>query len=64
VLVVPILLAGLGIERIDVVERRGDVHHAVDDDRRRLERLLHLGLEDPGGMKLADVRSVDLLAGK
>ena len=63
-LVVPIFLAGLGVERVDVVERRGDVHHAVDHDRRRLHRLLHLGLEDPGGMKLADIRRVDLLAGK
>ena len=62
VLVVPIFLARLGVDRIDVVERRGDVHHAVDDDRRRLHRFLHFGLEDPGGVKLADVGCVDLLA--
>ena len=45
-----------------MVERGGDVHHPVDDDRRRLERLLHLGLEDPGRAQLADIRCVDLLA--
>ena len=62
VLVVPVLLAGLGVERVDVIERRRHVHHAVDDDRRRLHRLLHLRLEDPGRMQLADVGGVDLLA--
>ena len=61
-LVVPILLAGLGVQRVDVVERRCDVHYAVDDDRRRFLRFLHLGLEDPGGMQLANIGSIDLLA--
>ena len=64
VLVVPVLLAGLGVERVDVIEGRGDVHDAVDDDRSRLQRLLHLRLEDPSRMQLADVRRVDLLAGE
>ena len=61
-LVVPVLLAGLGVQRIDMVERGRDVHDAVDDDRRRLQRLLHFRLEDPGGVKLADIGGVDLLA--
>ena len=61
VLVVPIFLARLGVERIDMVERRRDIHDPVDDDRRRLLGLLHLRLEDPGGVKLADIRRIDLL---
>ena len=60
VLVVPELFAGLGVEGIDVIERRGDVHHAVDDDRRRLQRLFHFSLENPCGTKLADIGLVDL----
>ena len=63
-LVVPVLLAGLGVERIDVIERGRHVHDAVDDDRRRLQRLLHFRLENPGRMQLADIRGVDLLAGE
>ena len=62
VLVVPILLARLGVERVDVVERRRDIHDAVDDDRRRLHGFLHFRLEDPGGVELANVGRVDLLA--
>ena len=58
---VPDLLAGLGVERVDVAERRGDIHHAVDDDRRRLERLLDLGGEDPGRMQMRDIAAVDLV---
>ncbi len=57
---VPDFLAGLGVEGIDVAVRGGDVHHAVDHDRRRLERLLDLGLEDPGRMHPPDVAAVDL----
>ena len=51
VLVFPQLFAGLGVERIDVVERGGDVHHAVDDDRRGLHQFAHIGLEDPGDVQ-------------
>ena len=64
VLVVPVLLAGLGVDGINVIKRRRDVHHAVDHDRRRLERFLQFRLEDPGRMKLVHIRRVDLLAGK
>ena len=63
VLVVPQLLAGLGVERVDVAERRGDVHHAVDDDRRGFHQLLDLGLENPGRMQPLHVGAVDLVLG-
>jgi hypothetical protein len=56
----PNLRSGLGVERVNVAERRGDVHDAVDDDRRRLERLFDLGGEDPGRMQMRDVAAVDL----
>ena len=59
-LVMPNLRSGLGVERVNVAERRGDVHDAVDDDRRRLERLFDLGGEDPGRMQMRDVAAVDL----
>jgi hypothetical protein len=59
-LVVPQLFPGLGIERIDVIERGRDVHHAVDHDRGGLQRFLDLGLEDPGCVQLLHVRGIDL----
>ena len=61
-LVVPVLLARFGIERIDVVEGSGHVHDAVGNDRRCRKHFLHVGLENPGGAELADIRRVDLLA--
>ncbi len=64
VLVVPVLLAGLGIEGVDVAERGGDVHHVAHDDRAGLERLLDFGLEDPRRAQLADVGGRDLLQGR
>ena len=63
VLVMPHLLAGLGVERIDVVERGGDVHHAVDDDRRGLHRFHDLGLEYPGRVQTRHVAAIDLPSG-
>ncbi len=60
VLVVPELLAGRGVERVQVVVRGRDVHDAVDDDRRRLHRLEHLGLELERRPQLGDVGGVDL----
>jgi hypothetical protein len=56
----PKLGASLGVERVDVAERGGDVHHTADDDRRSLERFLDLRLKNPRGMKLGDVGDVDL----
>lgn len=35
--VVPILLTCLGIERIDMIVRCGDIHHAIDNNRCRLQ---------------------------
>jgi len=57
---VPDFCARPGVERIDVAERRRDVHHPIDDDRRRLERFLDLGLENPRGTQAPDVAPVDL----
>ena len=62
-LVVPQFGAGLGVERIDVAERRRHEHDAVDDDRRRLHRFLDFGLEHPGWMQPPDVDGIDLGVG-
>jgi hypothetical protein len=59
-LVMPDFRAGLGVERIDVAIGRRDVHDAVNNDRRRLERFLDLGGEDPRWMQVRDVATVDL----
>ena len=61
--VVPELLAGLGVKRVDMAERRRHVHHAIDDDRRRLEQFLDVGLENPGDTQTLDVVAIDLLGG-
>ena len=63
VLVVPALLAGHRVYGIHVAERGGQVHDAVDYDRRRLHGLHHLGLEDEGRPELAHVGGVDLGGG-
>ena len=55
--------ARLGVERHDVVGRLREVHNAVDDQRRRLEFLQRLGLEDPLQLKILDVCGVDLFEG-
>jgi hypothetical protein len=63
VLVVPVFLAGRRVDRVHVVERRRQEHHAVDDDRRGLHRLQHRRLEDERRLELAHVPGVDLVAG-
>ena len=60
VLVVPELLAGHRVQRIHVVVRGGDVHDAVDHDRRGLHRLQHFGLEHERRLELGHVRGIDL----
>ena len=60
VIIVPELLAGLGVKRIDMAERRRHIHDAIDDDRRSLQRFLDIGLEDPGDMQVLHVVAVDL----
>ena len=57
---VPDLLTRLGVERVHVAVGRGDVHDAVNNDRGRLKRLLHLCREDPGRMQMPNVAAVDL----
>ena len=62
VCVVPELLACLGIKCVDMAERGRDKHHTVNDDRRCFERLLDVGLEDPGDVQVLHVVAADLLA--
>ena len=59
--VAPDLAAGPRVERHGFV-RRGDVHHAVDDDRRDLQRALAAGRDRkrPLGHEAGDVAGVDL----
>src|SRR6266436_3401660 len=56
----PELGAGLGVERIDVAERRRHIHDAVDNNRRSLQRLLDVGLENPRDVKVLDVTALNL----
>ena len=62
VLVVPELLAGHRVDRIHVIERRGEEHHAVDDDRGRLHRFEHCRLEHVHRSQLPDIAGGDLAA--
>ena len=57
----PKFLARPRIKRIDMVERRREIHHAIDDDRRGFHRVLHFGLEYPGRAKIGDIADIDLL---
>ena len=52
-----------GVERVDAAARIGDVHRAVDDDRRRLiaDAVDDAGLEQPARRQRRDVRRVDLV---
>src|SRR5207244_3765488 len=59
-------LAGFGIEREDVVVAGDDIHDAVLDERRRLERVLAgkagaLEPRHPSALELLSVARVDLL---
>ena len=63
----PALLAADRVERDDLAERRGQIHHAVDDQRRGFERGGIAGLDAgfaglvfPGERELAHVVAVDL----
>ena len=59
-LVGPERAAGFRVERDDVALRARDVHHAVHDDRRRLD-LGPVHLEDPLGLEPVDVVGGDLV---
>ena len=55
-LVVPDLAAAAGVERVALVGA-GDVHHALDDDRRHLQARRVGQAEDPLGRQPGDVGS-------
>ena len=62
----PELLAGRGVERHHAEISGGEVHHAIDDDRRAFDRLpgaaLKLaGVVRPGRLEPGDVLPVDLI---
>ncbi len=59
-LVAPDQVAGLGVERQDLVVGRGDVHDAVVDDRRRLVAGIDAGRVAPDRRQVLDVVGVDL----
>ena len=61
VLVVPLLLAGDRVNRINVVVRSGDVHRATDNDWGCLHGFQNFGLEGECRTQLADVAGVNLL---
>ena len=62
-LVVPDLPAGAPVDRPGVIERAGDVEHAVDHERRRLELVDDAGLKRPLRGQLIDVRGVICVSG-
>ena len=59
--VFPQLLTGPRIDRVGDAPRPGGVHHAVDDQRRRLETAIGPGLERPGQAQGRSVGVVDLV---
>ena len=54
-LVMPDLFTCFGIQCINMVKGRGDIHDPLNHDRTGLQGLDNLGLEDPGRAKIADV---------
>src|SRR5262249_9701731 len=60
VLISPEDPAGRGIERHGRVGRLGEIHHAVDDERRRLEALERLRLKYPLELETGRVARLDL----
>jgi hypothetical protein len=63
VIIVPEHFARLGVERIDVAERRCHKHDPVDHDWRRFQGFLDVGLENPCDVQVLHVVPVDLLCG-
>jgi hypothetical protein len=66
---IPLLLAGLRVERQHAVEGRADEHRSADHDRRRLKLAFGkavasvgnvAGVHLPGHRQLRDVRFIDL----
>ena len=57
--IAPEEVAGLGVDREDLVERRRHEHHAVVDDRRRLMAFSRARRHRPRGRQVRDVARVD-----
>ena len=63
VLVVPEFAPGHRVDRVDVVERGREEHHAVHHQRRGFHRLEHRGLERELDLELVHVAHADLRRG-
>ena len=63
VLVVPNFCAGLGVEGVNMTERRRDIHDAVQDNGRSLKRFLDVGLENPRDVQVLHIVTVDVPRG-
>ena len=63
VLVVPFLFAGDGVNGIHMVVRRGQVHRAINNDRRSFHGLQHFRLESECRAQGSYVGCVDLFGG-
>ena len=59
--VLPEPLTGGGVDRVHFAPRRGEEHHAVDDDRRRFMTAIAAGVVVPRQAQLAHVLIVDLI---
>jgi hypothetical protein len=57
----PLLRAGLRVERDDVIMTRRDEYRSAPDDRRRLLLAVVVDLERPARLELRDVCAIDLL---
>jgi hypothetical protein len=64
VAIFPLLRAGRGIERHDVIQRGRDIHRAVDDHRSRFEGVGDAGLVPPGELELLDGGGSNLTQGR
>ena len=59
-IVLPQQLAGRGVDRLHLAPRAGGIHHAVDDQRRRLLAAMRVEVDEPREAELLDVARVDL----
>src|SRR5262245_33153245 len=59
--IAPQLFAGFGIERDHVILRRRNVHHAVRNQRSRLERVRNTGLKFPAQRERFHILCINLL---
>ena len=61
--VLPELLARRRVDRVDMIERRGQEHDAVDNDRRRPQGFQQAGLEHESRPDPTDIPGIDMGAG-